>query len=104
MNWFYLVLAGLFEVGFTTAMRYTQGFRLDLPNAAFVICIILSFGLLQEAQKTIPLGTAYAVWVGIGAVGTIAVGVALGFESLSLARGALLAGLIGCVIGLKALH
>lgn len=104
MGWAYLVLAGLFEVGFTTAMRYTQGVRFDLPNAAFVVCIILSFGLLQEAQKTIPLGTAYAVWVGIGAVGTIAVGVWLGFESLSLARGALLAGLVGCIIGLKVLH
>lgn len=104
MGWLYLILAGLFEVGFTTAMRYTQGFRLDLPNAAFVVCIVLSFGFLQEAQKTIPLGTAYAVWVGIGAVGTIGVGVVLGFETLGLARGLLLAGLVACVIGLKALH
>lgn len=104
MGWAYLLLAGLFEVGFTTAMRYTHSLRFDWPNLAFVICVVLSFGFLQEAQKTIPLGTAYAVWVGIGAVGTIAVGVALGFESLSLARGLLLAGLVGCVIGLKALH
>lgn len=104
MGWVYLLLAGLFEVGFTTAMRYTQGLRFDLPNVAFVICIVLSFGLLQEAQKTIPLGTAYGVWVGIGAVGTIAVGVALGFETLSLARAALLAGLVGCIIGLKVIH
>lgn len=104
MGWIYLLLAGLFEVGFTTAMRYTQGLRFDLPNAAFVICIVLSFGFLQEAQKTIPLGTAYGVWVGIGAVGTIAVGVALGFETLSLARAALLVGLVGCIIGLKVIH
>lgn len=104
MAWVYLVLAGLFEVGFTTAMRYTQGFRFDWPNLAFVVCIVLSFGLLQEAQKTIPLGTAYGVWVGIGAVGTIAVGVALGFETLSLSRGVLLMGLVGCIIGLKVLH
>lgn len=104
MAWVYLVLAGLFEVGFTTAMRYTQGFRFDWPNLVFVVCIVLSFGLLQEAQKTIPLGTAYGVWVGIGAVGTIAVGVALGFETLSLARGLLLMGLVGCIIGLKVLH
>ncbi len=104
MGWLYLLLAGLFEVGFTTAMRYTQGFRFDLPNVAFVVCIVLSFGFLQEAQKTIPLGTAYAVWVGIGAAGTIIVGVALGLESLGLARGVLLAGLVGCVIGLKVLH
>ena len=104
MGWSYLLLAGLFEVGFTTAMRYTQSVRFDWPNLAFVVCVVLSFGFLQEAQKTIPLGTAYAVWVGIGAVGTIVVGVALGLESLSLARGLLLAGLVGCVIGLKALH
>jgi quaternary ammonium compound-resistance protein SugE len=104
VGWAYLLLAGLFEVGFTTAMRYTQSVRLDWPNLAFVVCVVLSFGFLQEAQKTIPLGTAYAVWVGIGAVGTIVVGVALGLESLSLARGLLLAGLVGCVIGLKALH
>ena len=104
MAWAYLLLAGLFEVGFTTAMRYTQGFRFDLPNLAFVACVVLSFGFLQEAQKTIPLGTAYAVWVGIGAVGTIAVGIALGQETLGLARGLLLAGLVGCVVGLKLIH
>ncbi len=104
MGWLYLIAAGLFEVGFTTAMRYTQGFRLDLANAAFVVCIVLSFGFLQEAQKTIPLGTAYAVWVGIGAVGTIAVGVMLGEEALGLARGLLLMGLVGGVVGLKLIH
>jgi quaternary ammonium compound-resistance protein SugE len=104
MGWLYLLLAGLFEVGFTTAMRYTQGLRFDLPNAAFVICIVLSFGFLQEAQKTIPLGTAFAVWVGIGAVGTIVVGVVLGLETLGIARGMLLLGLVGCVVGLKLIH
>ena len=103
MNWVYLLLAGLFEVGFTTAMRYTQGFRLDLPNAAFVVCIVLSFGFLQEAQKTIPLGTAYAVWAGIGAAGTAIVGIAYFGESASAGRMLLLAGLIGCIIGLKLL-
>lgn len=104
MGWVYVLLAGLFEVGFTTAMRYTKGFGLDLANAAFVICIVLSFGLLQQAQKTIPLGTAYAVWVGIGAVGTVAVGIALGEETLNLARILLLLGIIGCVVGLKLIH
>jgi len=104
MGWAYLLLAGLFEIGFTTAMRYTQSLRFDLANVAFVICIMLSFGFLQVAQKTIPLGTAYAVWVGIGAVGTIVVGVALGLETLGLARGLLLAGLVGCIVGLKLIH
>lgn len=104
MGWIYLLLAGLFEVGFTTAMRYTQGLRFDLPNLAFVLCVILSFGFLLQAQKTIPLGTAYAVWVGIGAVGTIAVGVALGEETLGLVRGLLLLGLMSCILGLKLVH
>jgi quaternary ammonium compound-resistance protein SugE len=104
VGWVYLLLAGLFEVGFTTAMRYTQAVRLDWPNIAFAVCVVLSFGFLQEAQKTIPLGTAYAVWVGIGAVGTIVVGVMLGEETLGLARALLLMGLVGCVVGLKLIH
>ena len=86
MGWAYLMLAGLFEVGFTTAMRYTHSVRFDWPNLAFVVCVVLSFGFLQEAQKTIPLGTAYAVWVGIGAVGTAIAAVFLFNEPVSAMR------------------
>ena len=71
MAWIYLVLAGLFEIGFTTSMRYL-GWPLKLvPFAAFLVCSIASFWLLISAMKAIPLGTAYAVWTGIGAAGTV---------------------------------
>lgn len=104
MAWLILLLAGLFEVGFTTCMRYNDGFRHLGWNAGFLICAMLSFALLEQASRTIPLGTAYAVWVGIGAVGTLLVGVALGDETLSMVRFLLIAGLVGCVIGLKLAH
>ena len=99
--WLLLIGAGLFEVGFTTCMRYANGFREIGWTAGFIVCAFLSFTLLDKAAKTIPLGTAYAVWVGIGAVGTLAVGVATGSETLGLVRLALIVGLIACVIGLK---
>ena len=99
--WLTLVAAGLFEVGFTTCLRYADGFRNMAWTAGFIVCVILSFTLLDKAANAIPLGTAYAVWVGIGAVGTLAVGVATGDETLGLVRLALVIGLIGCVIGLK---
>ena len=101
MAWFLLIGAGLFEVGFTTCLRYADGFRHWGWSAGFLVCAMASFSLLDQAAKTIPLGTAYAVWVGIGAVGTLLAGVALGEESLGLARGVLIGGLVACVIGLK---
>lgn len=104
MAWVLLILAGLFEVGFTTCLRYNEGFRHLGWNAGFLVCAIFSFGLLDQAARTIPLGTAYAIWVGIGAAGTVAVGVALGEETLSLVRALLIAGLVACVIGLKLAH
>jgi quaternary ammonium compound-resistance protein SugE len=104
MAWLLLLLAGLFEVGFTTCLRYNDGFRHIGWTAGFFACAGLSFFLLEQAARTIPLGTAYAVWVGIGAAGTLLVGVALGEEALSLARFLLVAGLVGCVIGLKLIH
>ncbi|WP_439469728.1 DMT family transporter [Blastomonas fulva] len=99
--WLLLLGAGLFEVGFTTCMRYSNGFREIGWTTGFMVCAFLSFSLLDKAAKVIPLGTAYAVWVGIGAVGTLAVGVATGAESLGIVRMALVAGLIACVVGLK---
>lgn len=101
MAWALLVLAGLFEVGFTTCLRHADGFRNLGWNAGFFVCAFLSFGLLERAAKTIPLGTAYAVWVGIGAIGTVLVGVATGAETLTIIRGLLLMGLILCIVGLK---
>lgn len=104
MAWLLLVLAGLFEVGFTTCLRYTDGFKNLGWNAGFFVCAFLSFTLLEKAAKTIPLGTSYAVWVGIGAVGTVLVGVVTGEETISVVRILLLLGLVACIVGLKLAH
>lgn len=101
MPWIMLLAAGLFEVGFTTCMRYSESFRNWPWTAGFFVCAFLSFSLLDRAAKIIPLGTAYAVWVGIGAVGTLLVGVATGDEPLGIVRIALVVALVACVAGLK---
>lgn len=104
MAWLWLAVAGMFEVGFTTCLRYTDGFR-HLPwTAGFLICAVLSFVFLERAAKVIPLGTAYAVWVGIGAVGTVLVGVLFDGEPLGATRTLLLGGLLACIAGLKLAH
>ena len=101
MAWAALILGGLCEVGFTTSLRFVDGFR-NLPWVmAFLVAVTLSMGLLEYAGRTIPLGTAYAVWAGIGAAGTALVGIAVFGESASLVRLLLITGLIGCIIGLK---
>lgn len=101
MAWFFLILGGLFEVGFTTCLRFVDGFR-NLPwTLAFLVSVTLSMGLLELASRSIPMGTAYAVWVGIGAVGTVIVGLAFFGESISPVRIALIFGLIACIAGLK---
>ena len=76
MAWFYLILGGLFEVGFTTSLRFVDGFRNVPWTIAFLVSVAISMGLLELAARTIPMGTAYAVWGGIGAVGTVLVGIA----------------------------
>lgn len=103
MAWASLVLGGLFEVGFTTCLRNAEGFR-NLPwTLAFLVSVTLSMGLLEYAARTIPMGTAYAVWTGIGAAGTVAVGLAFYGEPLGLARALLLLGLVACIAGLRAI-
>jgi quaternary ammonium compound-resistance protein SugE len=101
MAWLALVLAGLFEVGFTTSMSYSRGFTKLWPTLSFVVCIILSMVLLEQAQRTIPLGTAYAVWTGIGAAGTVLVGAVMFAEPLTGLRILFLTTLVGSIIGLK---
>ena len=74
MAWFWLIVGGIFEVGFTTSLRFVDGFR-NLPwTIAFLASVAISMGLLELASRQIPMGTAYAVWGGIGAVGTVLVG------------------------------
>nr|WP_310524935.1 multidrug efflux SMR transporter [Polymorphobacter sp.] len=101
MAWTALILGGLFEVGFTTSLRFVDGFRNWPWVAAFLVSVTLSMGLLEYAGRTIPLGTAYAIWAGVGAAGTAVVGIAYFGEVASLPRLLLLLGLIGCIIGLK---
>jgi quaternary ammonium compound-resistance protein SugE len=103
MAWLALIIGGLFEVGFTTSLRFVDGFR-NLPwVVAFIVSVTLSMGMLEYAGRTIPIGTAYAVWAGIGAAGTAIVGIAYFGESATPARLLLLSGLVGCIIGLKLL-
>jgi len=102
--WVALVVGGLCEVGFTTSLRYVDGFRNVPWVAAFLVAVTCSMGLLEYAGRSIPLGTAYAVWAGIGAAGTALVGVVVYGDPASLPRLLLLVGLIGCIVGLKLTH
>ena len=101
MAWAWLILGGLFEVGFTTCLRNVDGFR-NIPwTLGFVGSVALSMGLLEYASRSIPMGTAYAVWGGIGALGTVIVGIAWYQEPASLPRLLLILGVVACIAGLK---
>ena len=101
MAWALLILGGLFEVGFTTCLRFVDGFR-NLPwTLGFLASVTLSMGLLEMAARTIPMGTAYAVWGGIGALGTVLVGILWFGEPATTIRILLIFGLIACIAGLK---
>ncbi len=101
--WTLLLLAGLFEVAFTTFLRFADGFRNLWPTLGFLASASLSFFFLERAARAIPIGLAYAVWVGIGAAGTILVGRLFFGEPLSPAQMVLVAVLIGAIIGLRLL-
>ncbi len=77
MSWFYLIVAGLLEVGWAIGLKYTEGFSRLWPSVGTILAMILSLAFLGLALKTLPVGTAYAVWTGIGAVGTAALGIVL---------------------------
>jgi quaternary ammonium compound-resistance protein SugE len=101
MAWLLLVVAGLLEVGWAIGLKYTEGFTRPLPTVATVGAMVLSVGLLGVAMKSLPVGTAYAVWVGIGAVGTAALGIVLLGEVASVGRLASLALIVAGIVGLK---
>jgi len=101
MSWALLVLAGLFEIGFASTLKLTDGFTKLWPTLIFTVCIVLSFLLLNKALKEIPIGTAYAVWTGIGAAGTAIVGILVYKEPSTALRLFFIATLIGSIIGLK---
>ena len=101
MPWFWLILGGLFEVGFTTSLRFVDGFR-DVPwTIAFLISVAISMGMLEYAARSIPMGTAYAVWGGIGAVGTVLVGILFFSEPTTLVRILLIFAIVAAIAGLK---
>ncbi len=101
MTWFVLIVAGLLEVVWSLGLKYTQGFTRPLPSVITGVAIALSMVLLAKAARTLPIGTAYAVWVGIGVVGAAIGGVFLFGETMSLKRGVFLVLLVVSIIGLK---
>lgn len=105
MSWIILIVAGLFEVLFTTCLgkaKELSGTEAYAWYAGFVISLIISMGLLMKATETLPLGTAYAVWTGIGAVGTVIVGIVVFKDPATFWRVFFITTLIGSIIGLKA--
>ncbi len=104
MSWLILVVSGVLEAVWAVALDKSQGFSRPLPTITFAVALALSMGGLAYAMRELPLGTSYAVWVGIGAVLTVTYAMATGAESVSLVKLVLLAGIVGCVVGLKVLH
>ena len=101
MVWFMLVIAGLFEVVWAIGLKYTDGFTRLIPSVISVVAMVLSVGLLGLAMKTLPIGTAYAVWVGIGVIGTALMGMLVFGESVSLLKIVSLALIVLGIVGLK---
>jgi len=104
MNWILLILGGLFEIGFTSSLgkaKETTGSTMYLWYTSFAICLVVSMTLLIRATKTLPLGTSYAVWTGIGAVGTVIIGIIFFKEDISFWRIFFIITLIGSILGLK---
>ena len=102
MAWLLLIIGGCFEVGFTTCLRFVDGFR-NLPwTGGFLVSVGMSMALLEVASRSIPMGTAYTVWGGIGAIGTVIVGMIWFAEPVTAVRTGLILAVILCVAGLKA--
>jgi len=104
MAWLVLVASGMFEAVWAVALGKSDGFTRWVPSIVFGLALVVSMAGLAHAMRTIPIGTAYAVWVGIGASLTVTVGMAAGTETVSWLKVALIIGLIGCVVGLKLAH
>lgn len=102
MAWIYLLVAGLFEVVWAVGLKYTEGWARLWPSVGTVVAMVVSFWCLSQALKAIPIGTGYAIWTGIGAIGVATVGIVLFGESASPARLACIALIIAGVVGLKA--
>lgn len=101
MAWLYLAIAGLLEVAWAIGLKYSDGFKRLWPSVWTVAAMIGSFAFLAQALRTIPVGTGYAVWTGIGAVGTAALGIILFAESAALPRLVCIALIVAGIVGLK---
>jgi len=104
MNWLILIVAGLFEIGWAVGLKYTRGFTQPGPTLLVVVALVVSVGLLGLAARTLPIGTAYAVWTGIGAIGPAILGMVLFDESRDWARLLCITLIIVGVLGLKATY
>lgn len=104
MAWLLLVLAGLFEIGWAIGLKYTEGFTRLWPSVGTVAAMVISVVLLGIAMKSLPVGTSYAVWVGVGAVGTAILGIVLFGEPATAGRIASLGLIVAGIIGLKLSH
>ena len=99
--WLLLIVGGCFEIGFTTCLRFVDGFR-NIPwTIGFLVSVLTSMALLEIAARTIPMGTAYAVWTGIGALGTVLIGMIWFGEPATTVRMLLILGLVACIAGLR---
>lgn len=101
LSWLVLLIAGLFEVGWAIGLKYTEGFTRFWPTAGTVASMIISVALLGLALKVLPVGSAYAIWVGVGAVGTVILGILLFGDSASLPKLVSVGFIIVGIIGLK---
>jgi quaternary ammonium compound-resistance protein SugE len=104
MAWIYLFFAGLFEIGWAIGLKYTDGFTKLVPTVWTVASMVVSLGLLGLALKTLPVGTGYAVWTGIGTVGTAILGIVLLGEAATPIRLGCIALIVAGIIGLKLAH
>jgi quaternary ammonium compound-resistance protein SugE len=103
MHWLFLVVAGIFEMGWAVSLKYSHGFTRPLPSAVTVVGMIASFYFLSLSLKHLPLGTAYAVWTGIGTVGTLILGTFLFRESISVPQIFCVCLIVAGIVGLKLL-
>jgi quaternary ammonium compound-resistance protein SugE len=101
MAWLLLLIAGLLEVGWAVGLKYTEGFTRLVPSVLTLVSMAASVGMLGLALKTLPIGTAYAVWTGIGAVGTAILGIALFGDPAGIARLACIGLIVAGIVGLK---
>ncbi|MFD1719894.1 DMT family transporter [Georgenia deserti] len=104
MSWVVLVISGVLEAVWATALGRSEGFSRLVPTVVFAVALLASMSGLAYAMRELPTGTCYAVWVGIGAALTVAYAMATGEEPASILKVVLLLGIVGCVVGLKILH